>query len=166
MHSIKSIDYQDLYLCTQMNEDHYRKLEKMYLHANINEQLFQSTECNIALEKASVSLQIDEKYFHALGAIHGAIYFKLLDDSSYFAAHSVVEDYFLLTTSFNMNILRPANKGRIVAKGEIKFKSRNLLVAESTIYNEAGKVIAFGTGNFAKSKILLKDCEGYTLDIV
>ena len=136
----------------------------MYLHANINEQLFQSTKCSIEHEKASVSLQIDEKYFHALGAIHGAIYFKLLDDSSYFAAHSVVEDFFLLTTSFNMNILRPANKGKIIATGKIKFNSRNLLVAESSLLNEAGKVIAFGTGNFAKSKIHLKDCVGYALE--
>lgn len=147
-----------------MTEDHYRKLENMYLHANINEQLFQSTQCHIEMEKASVSMQIDEKYFHALGAIHGAIYFKLLDDSSYFAAHSLVEDFFLLTTSFNMNILRPANKGIIKAVGEIKFNSRNLLVAEFTLYNEAKKVIAFGTGNFAKSKIALKDCVGYTLN--
>ncbi len=147
-----------------MNRDHYRKLEAMYLQANINEQLFQSTQCSIEHEKARVSLQIDEKYFHALGAIHGAIYFKMLDDSAYFAAHSVVEDFFLLTTSFNMNILRPANKGLIVAEGKIKFNSPNLLVAESTLSNEVGKVIAFGTGNFAKSKILLKDCEGYTLE--
>ena len=36
----------------------------------------------------------------------------------------------------------------------------------SCIYNDAGKVITFGTGNFAKSKILLEDCEGYTLDLV
>lgn len=38
----------------------------------------------------------------------------------------------------------------------------NLFVAESILYNEDGKEIAFGTGNFAKSKIRLSEDIGYT----
>ena len=144
-----------------MNIEHFEKLKNMYLSAKVNTQIFDTTECTIALEKATISLTISEKYFHALGAIHGSVYFKLLDDAAFFAVNSIVEDVFVLTTSFNTNIIRPANSGKITAVGEVRHKSKNLFVAASTLYNDAGKEIAFGTGNFVKSKIGLSKEIGY-----
>lgn len=144
-----------------MTEHHFNKLRNMYLQANINAMIFDTTTCTISQKKSEISLNITEKYFHALGAIHGSIYFKLLDDAAFFAASSVVEDVFLLTTSFTINITKPVSQGTIKAIGNIRFQSNNLIVAESSLYNEEGKEIAFGTGNFAKSKILLKDTQGY-----
>ena len=73
----------------------------------------------------------------------------------------MVEDVFVLTTSFTINITRPISQGIIKATGNVRFESNTLIVAESSLYNAEGKEIAFGTGNFAKSKILLKDTEGY-----
>jgi len=144
-----------------MNSEHFEKLKNMYLGANVNTQIFDTTECEIAFEKATISLAISEKYFHALGAIHGSVYFKLLDDAAFFAVNSIVKDAFVLTTSFNTNIIRPVNSGKITAIGKVRFKARDFFVAESTLYNEAGKEIAFGTGNFAKSKIGLSKEIGY-----
>jgi uncharacterized protein (TIGR00369 family) len=133
----------------------------MYLHANVNTHLYESTTCIIGHETAEIGLTISEKYFHGLGAIHGSVYFRLLDDAAFFAVNSIVEDAFVLTTSFNLNIVRPANKGKITAIGKVKFTSRQLYVAEAVLYNEAGKEIAFGTGNFAKSKVALTPEIGY-----
>ncbi len=134
----------------------------MYLGAHINTQLYETTQCHIILEKATISLTISEKYFHALDAIHGSVYFKLLDDAAFFAVNSIVEDVFVLTTSFNINFLRPVNSGIITAVGKVISKSEYKFVAESTLYNEAGKVVAFGTGNFVKSnKRLTKDIGYY-----
>ena len=144
-----------------MTGRHFTKLRNMYLHANINTMIFDTTTCSISQKKSEISLNITEKYFHALGAIHGSIYFKLLDDAAFFAASSVVEDVFVLTTSFTINITRPVSQGTIKAIGNVRFQSSNLIIAESSLYNAEGKEIAFGTGNFAKSKILLKDTQGY-----
>ena len=144
-----------------MLTEHYRKLESMYLQANINTMIFDTTTCNISQEKAEIGLIISEKYYHALGAIHGSVYFKLLDDAAFFAVSSIVKDVFVLTSSFNINLIRPAKEGLIKAVGKVKFRSNNLFVAESTLYNEAGKEIAFGTGNFARSKITLSEKIGY-----
>ena len=88
-----------------MSTEHYIKLSNMYLNANVNTQIFESTQCEIEYKKATISLKISDKYFHALGAIHGSVYFKLLDDSAFFAVNSIVKDVFVLTTSFNINIL-------------------------------------------------------------
>ncbi len=144
-----------------MSKEHYGKLERMYLQANINTMIFDSTTVKISEETAHIGLEISEKYFHALGAIHGSVYFKLLDDAAFFAVNSIVKDVFVLTTSFNVNIIRPANKGLITAIGKVRFKSRNLFIAEASLYNQDGKEIAFGTGNFAKSKTELSEKIGY-----
>ena len=144
-----------------MNTEHFEKLRRMYLKANINTQVFDTTECKIEAKKATISLMVSEKYFHALGAIHGSVYFKLLDDAAFFAVSSIVQDVFVLTTSFNSNIIRPVSAGKITAVGEVRFVSRNLFIAESTLFNEAGKEVAFGTGHFAKSKIELTAEIGY-----
>ena len=144
-----------------MNIDHFQKLTRMYLKANINTQVFDTTQCEIELEKAQISLGINEKYFHALGAIHGSVYFKLLDDAAFFAVNSIVTDAFVLTTNFNINIIRPVSSGRIKAIGKVRFKSRSSYVAESALYDESGKELAFGTGSFAKSRINLSEEIGY-----
>lgn len=144
-----------------MNPEHYNKLERMYLQANINTALYDTTTVKISEGLAQIELEISEKYFHALGAIHGSVYFKLLDDAAFFAVNSIVKDVFVLTTSFNINLIRPVDKGIITSVGKIKFKSKNLFVAESIVYNEDGKEVAFGTGNFAKSKIELSEKIGY-----
>ena len=140
---------------------HFKKLEDMYLQANVNTKIYTSTKAKISKEKALISIEIEEKYFHALGAIHGSVYFKLLDDACYFAVSSIVEDVFVLTTSFNIHITKPVNSGKIEAVGKVRFKSKNIFTAEAALYNQKGEEIAFGTGDFAKSKIALSPEIGY-----
>lgn len=135
----------------------------MYLAANVNTMMFDTTTCKIGNGEAEIGLTIEEKYFHILGALHGSVYFKMLDDAAFFAVNSVVTDAFVLTTSFNINITRPVNKGKLKAVGKLRFKSRQLFTAEATLYNEKGKEIAFGTGNFAKSRVSLTEDIGYKL---
>ena len=144
-----------------MNDSHFKSLERMYLKSNVNTMLFDTTTCKITEERAEIGLTISEKCFHALGAIHGSVYFKLLDDAAFFAVNSVVPDFFVLTTSFTINLLRPANQGKLKAVGRLKFKSKNSFVAEAVLYNEDGKEIAIGTGNFMKSKVALTEKIGY-----
>ena len=144
-----------------MNTIHYKKLERMYLQANVNTMVFNSTSCNIREGEAEIGLTISEKYFHALGAAHGSVYFKLLDDACFFAVQSLVEDVFVLTTSFNINLIRPVNQGVIKAVGKLKYTSKELFVAEANLYNSEGKEIGFGTGNFTKSRIALSKEIGY-----
>ncbi|HEY4799308.1 MAG TPA: PaaI family thioesterase [Bacteroidia bacterium] len=144
-----------------MNQTHFRKLERMYLSAPINRQFYTGITIAITKEHAELSLPIEEKFFHAANAIHGSIYFKMLDDSAFFAVNSIVEDLFVLTVSYNTQLLRPVSIGRITAIGELKFKSSNLFIADSTLYNANGKIIGKGSGSFMKSKMPLTEQIGY-----
>ena len=146
-----------------MDDLHYEKLRSMYLRAKVNTEIYDTTTCLITEGEAQIGLTLSDKYFHALGAIHGSVYFKLLDDAAFFAVSSIVRDVFVLTTSFNIQMTRPVSTGDIKAIGTVRFKSKNLFVAESTLFDKKGREIGFGTGNFAKSKIGLSEDIGYKL---
>lgn len=140
---------------------HFRKLERMYLSARVNKEIYSGIEIQISSEKAVISLPIDAKFFHAAHAIHGSVYFKLLDDAAFFAINSVVPDVFVYTVSFNVQLLRPVSAGVIKSTGELKFKSTNLFIADSLLVDGKNKLIGRGTGSFMKSKIELTKDIGY-----
>ena len=142
-------------------EIHFRNLERMYLSAPVNIEVYKGITINISREKAEITLPIEEKYFHAAHAIHGSVYFKILDDAAFFAVNSIIEDVFAYTVSFNVQLLRPISSGIIKSVGELKFKSNNLFIADSTLYDENGKLAGRGSGNFMRSKIELKENIGY-----
>ena len=145
----------------ESQEAHFRKLERMYLSAPINNLIYNGITIVVSDQKAELTLKIDEKFFHAAHAIHGSVYFKMLDDAAFFAVNSIVKDVFVYTVSFNVQLLRPVSSGIIKSIGELKFKSENLFIADSTLFNENNKVVGRGSGNFMKSKIELNQEIGY-----
>jgi acyl-coenzyme A thioesterase PaaI-like protein len=68
---------------------------------------------------------------------------------------------FVLTVSFNTQLLRPVTGGIIKSVGELKFKSTNLFVADATLFDQNNKVVGRGTGSFMRSKIELTPAIGY-----
>ncbi|QCR21324.1 PaaI family thioesterase [Pontibacter sp. SGAir0037] len=141
-------------------EDHYRKLEHLYHQANV-QQLFSGSTIAVSHGKAEITLPVDPKYFHGAQAIHGASYFKLLDDAAYFAVASVVKDVFIVTSSFQLNLLRPVSSGVLHAVGTLRSFGKSISIAESVIYNDKGKEVAFGTGQFTRTTQPLADLKGY-----
>jgi len=142
-------------------EIHFRKLERMYLSARVNNHLYNGITIKISDQKAELTLKVEEKFFHAANAIHGSVYFKMLDDAAFFAVNSIVKDVFVYTVSFNVQLLRPVSSGIIKSIGELKFKSSNLFIADSTLHDENNKLVGRGSGNFMKSKIELTQEIGY-----
>ena len=148
---------------TNKYDNHFSQLISMYKAARINAELFVQSKMTIEHGRCRISLPVHDNYFHAMKAVHGAVYFKLLDDAAFFAVQSEVTDRFVVTTSFNIHLIRPANAGVLHAEGEVKFRSKNLFVAESRLFNNNGKEIGFGTGSFTPGRALLSEAEGYGL---
>ena len=144
-----------------MNKQHYSKLENMYLAAPINN--FYHPSIKIDESKCEIEILIKEDFFHAANAVHGSVYFKMLDDAAFFAANSLVEDVFVLTAKFETNFLRPITEGKLIAKGELLNDFGNKLEAKATLFNENEKVIATGKGVFVKSKILLSSIDSFKI---
>lgn len=133
----------------------------MYLSASINNTVYTGITIEISDEKAELTLEVADKFFHAASAIHGSVYFKMLDDAAFFAVNSIVQDVFVYTVSFNIQLLRPVSHGLITAVGEVKFKSRNLFIADATLVDAKGRLVGRGSGNFMKSQIALTEKIGY-----
>jgi uncharacterized protein (TIGR00369 family) len=145
-----------------MKNQHFINLENMYRNAPTN--LYYAPEIKIGKGFAEVCISIKTDFFHTGGAIHGSVYFKALDDSAYFAANSLETSYMLLTTSYTINFLRPVSSGSIKAIGEVVQVGKTVFFAESTLYNEKGKICAKGSGSFVKSGIKLSKDVGYGLE--
>ena len=142
-----------------VTDEHFRKLERMYHGAAINK--FFAPVLAVSEHAATVTMTVRPDFFHAAHAMHGSVYFKALDDAAFFAANSAVQDVFVLTVSFNLVLLRPVTEGTITATGRLVHNSKNLLVADAELKNDRGKLVARGTGTFAKSAILLGADVGY-----
>lgn len=142
-----------------MNQTHYTKLKNMYLAAPINK--FYNPIITIEECKSEIAINVKEEFFHAANAVHGSVYFKMLDDAAFFAVNSIVEDVFVLTGTFQTKLLRPITEGEIVAKGIVTSNWGNKFEAEAELFNDKGKLVATGKGTFVKSKILLISIDSF-----
>lgn len=144
---------------SDIKDQHYQALANMYLAAPINK-IYQP---NIEISKgeATITMAVKEDFFHAGGAVHGSVYFKMLDDAAYFAANSLEFDVFLLTTTFTTYLTRPISSGVIKAVGKVVNQNASQFIAESIAYNAKGKEIARGSGIFVRSKTALVGTMGY-----
>jgi uncharacterized protein (TIGR00369 family) len=143
------------------NPGHYRRLEHMYLTAPIN--AFYSPTVRIAHGEAEITIPVKPEFFHAADAVHGSVYFKLLDDAAFFAVNSLIADYFALTASFTTYLLRPISEGSMKATGKVVYAGARSFLAESVVVDAKGKEIARGSGQFVISKIKLTGDMGYSV---
>jgi uncharacterized protein (TIGR00369 family) len=140
--------------------EHFRRLERMYASAPINgyfAPVLRIPEAGVA----EVRLTVRPDFHHAARAAHGAVYFKALDDATFFAVSSLVQEVFVLTVSFNLYLTRPIGEGEILAVGRVVTRSRRLYVAEGLITDNRGREIARGSGAFLPSNTALSEEIGY-----
>jgi uncharacterized protein (TIGR00369 family) len=111
--------------------------------------------------RAEIELTVREDFHHAAHAIHGAVYFKALDDATFFAVQSVVTDFFVVTSSFQLYFLRPVSEGHLLARGQVVSRSKRLYIAEGVLFDSRGKEVARGSGTFMPSSVQLGPELGY-----
>ena len=141
---------------------HLRALESLYASAPINA-LFDSTLGLPAAGRSEIAFGVSANAFHAAGAAHGTLYFKMLDDAAFYAANTLVSDRFLLTTAFNLHFTRAMKQGRARAEGRWISGRRRVFVAEARIIDSSGEECARGTGTFLRSHIALSGLAGYRM---
>ncbi len=141
-------------------ELHYRALERLYASAPVNA-LFASRLRIVAAGRSRIAFDVTREVFHAAGAAHGTIYFKMLDDAAFYAANSLATDRFLLTTSFNLHFTKPVREGPVVAEGRWVSGRKRVFVAEARLIDAEGEEVGRGTGTFMRSRIALSSLPGY-----
>jgi uncharacterized protein (TIGR00369 family) len=139
---------------------HLRALESLYRAAAING-LFRSTIEIPEQGFARIRFEVEESHYHAAGAAHGTLYFKMMDDAAFYACNAMVSDRFLLTTAFNLNFTRPLKAGPVMAEGRWVSGRRRVFVGEARLIDSGGEEAARGTGTFMRSHTPLASLPGY-----
>jgi acyl-coenzyme A thioesterase PaaI-like protein len=139
---------------------HFRALEQLYRSAPVND-LFESVLEIPEPGLARIRFEVPPSAFHAAGAAHGTLYFKMMDDAAFYACNSLVSDRFLLTTAFNLVFTRPLKSGPVLAEGRWISGRRRVFVGEARLIMADGEEAARGTGTFMRSHIALSGLEGY-----
>lgn len=142
-----------------MDAEHHRRLERMYQAAPCNQ--YFKPRIKIGDGVAEVALDVRPDLLHAARALHGSVYFKVLDDATYFAANSRVPGFFVVTADFDLHLVRPVSSGTITARGKLVYESEKRFLADAEITDQAGTVIGRGTGNFIKTNMPLLPANGY-----
>lgn len=138
---------------------HFEKLESMYAAAPINN--IYAPIINVSKGEAVIEIELSDKYHHPAGAVHGSVYFKMLDDAAFFAANSLEKEFFVLTTSFTTYLTRPVAVGKMKAVGKLVNMNKSQFIAESIVYDEKDREIGRGNGIFVRGKLPLVDAKGY-----
>jgi uncharacterized protein (TIGR00369 family) len=143
-----------------MDEDrHFRALQNMYLAAPINE--FYQPRIDVSDSEASIEIEVSEELFHSAGAVHGSVYFKMLDDAAFFAANSLEREVFVLTTSFTTYLTRPVSSGTLRSTGRVVSRNKSQFIADAVVCDSEGNEIGRGSGVFVRSKLPLSQARGY-----
>jgi len=143
-------------------DPHFVALESMYLAAPIND--FYDPRIDVSEAQAMIEVEVSRRFFHSAGAVHGSVYFKLLDDAAFFAASSLERELFILTTSFTTYLTRPLSSGTLRAVGQIVNRNRSQFIAEAVAYDAEGREVGRGSGVFVRGKVPLSEAEGYATD--
>jgi len=133
----------------------------MYLAAPIN--TFFRPSIAIMEGGTEIEIEVREAFFHTAGAVHGAAYFKVLDDAAFFAANSLVQEVFVLTKSFTVHFTRPVTQGIMRAVGRVVEERTRQISAEAVVYDSSKREIGRGSGIFVPSRISLTSIPAYRI---
>jgi len=143
-----------------MHPKHFETIISMYNRAPINK-YFQPVLRIPEPGTAEVGIPVRSDFYHAANAIHGSVYFKALDDATFFAVQSLVTEFFVLTSSFHLHFLRPVSEGQLLARGQVVSRSKRVYIAEGVLLDSRNKEVARGSGSFMPSTIQLGSDLGY-----
>lgn len=95
--------------------------------------------------RVEVALE-EKKHLNAFGGLHGGVYASVIDTTSFWAVYcEVPEDAGLITIDLNVNNLATTKEGFLIAEGQQIKVGRSLCLAEATIRNAQGKILAHGS---------------------
>lgn len=138
---------------TAVPEGHFARLERVYHAAPTNGLI--PAELTVSHGSASVRMPIADVHAQAVGEVHGFLYCKALDEVSFYAANSLVEDVFLTTASLNVQFLAPLARGPMLATAKVVHAGRSSFVVDAEARDEEGQLLARSTATFVRTKTAL-----------
>lgn len=93
------------------------------------------------------------EHMNSFMVTHGGAVMTLLDVTMATAARSVQQDMGVVTIEMKTTFMQPA-RGQLSGKGRLMHRTATMAFTEATIYDDAGRACAHGTGTFKYVKRL------------
>ncbi|MFZ5586393.1 MAG: PaaI family thioesterase [Thermodesulfobacteriota bacterium] len=100
----------------------------------------------LAWGRALLELELGRKHLQPFGQAHGGVCASLVDAASFWALYTQApEGAGLTTVEMKLNYLAPAQAGRLVGRGRAIRLGRSLGLAEASLSDQEGRLVAHGT---------------------
>lgn len=101
---------------------------------------------HLDLGRSRLEMVIEEKHLQPFGMVHGGVYASVVDAAAFWAVYPQIdEDFGITTVELKLNYLAPMDKGLLIAKGKSIKVGKSLCLAEATVEDETGRLLAHGT---------------------
>jgi uncharacterized protein (TIGR00369 family) len=109
---------------------------------------------SLAMGKSRLEVRVHQKHLQPFGMVHGGVYSSVVDAAAFWAVYPLIpEGVGLTTVELKLNFLAPASEGRLIAKGKSLRVGKTLCLAEASIENGTGVLLAHGLATM----MILKD---------
>ena len=96
-----------------------------------------------------MQVAVQDNHLQPYGMVHGGVYAALVDAAAYWAVFTQLHDSAkMITIDLKLNYLGSASNGLLLAKGKSIKLGKTLGIGETSITDEAGKLLTHGTATF------------------
>ena len=98
---------------------------------------------------AVTRLRVGETHLNPNGVVHGGVLFTMIDTGMGLAAVTVLDGDRCASIEVHLRFLSPATLGLVEAHSTVVRRGRRVVHVESRVHDDAGTLVATGTGTFA-----------------
>ncbi len=150
----------------KVNAKHIQELIKLINSSPYFQHLAMTIE-DMGIGYSLVKIDIDNIHLSPYGAIQGGVYSSIIDTAAYWAPYAeLAEDLGPISMDVNVNNMASIKKGIILARGERIKIGRTTCLAQVTVTDEDGKLLAHGSSKLLITQGLqtIPQMVGYSAD--
>ena len=96
--------------------------------------------------ESRIDIKTGQKHLQPYGMVHGGVCASLIDAAAYWAVYAGIDEIVGITTvEIKVNYLSPVSRGLLIGKGKSVKIGKTICVAEASIEDEKGDLVAHGT---------------------
>lgn len=101
---------------------------------------------------ADMEIELVHKHLNPFGGIHGGVYASVIDTAAYWSAYSELdENAGMISIDLKIDFLSPIKTGNITVKGKRIKTGKTICLAEATVLDRDGKMLAHGSSKMMVS---------------
>jgi len=100
---------------------------------------------SLSVGRSRLEVRVQKKHLQPFGNVHGGVYSSVVDAAAFWAVYPLIpEGVGLTTVELKLNLLAPAAEGYLIAKGRSLRVGKTLCLAEASVGNRSGVLVAHG----------------------